>query len=118
MKLALLQMTAGIDPHANAQVLVEAIEQAAAVALLTHAFVATEPDSVTRVAIDIDAERLHLTLTGPAMGQAGRRAGRAFADGLPVAAPVTDQHLLARLETQAGPALFARITVFSPRRWH
>lgn len=46
------------------------IEQAAAVALLTHAFVATEPDSVTRVAIDIDAERLHLTLTGPAMGQA------------------------------------------------
>lgn len=30
MKLALLQMTAGIDPHANAAVLVDAIERAAA----------------------------------------------------------------------------------------
>lgn len=30
MKLALLQMTAGIDPHANAMVLVDAIERAAA----------------------------------------------------------------------------------------
>jgi len=45
------------------------IEQAAAVALLTHAFLA-EPDSVTHVAIDMTADLLRVTLTGPAMGQA------------------------------------------------
>ncbi len=44
------------------------IEQAAAVALLTHAFL-VEPDAVTHVAIDMTADLLRVTLTGPAMGQ-------------------------------------------------
>ncbi|WP_294321252.1 GAF domain-containing protein [uncultured Sphingomonas sp.] len=45
------------------------IEQAAAVALLTHALVGAEPDIVSHVAIDMTADLLRVTLTGVAMGQ-------------------------------------------------
>lgn len=46
------------------------VEQAAAVTLLTHAFLAADPDIVTQVAIDMAADLLRITLTGPGMGAA------------------------------------------------
>ncbi|MDJ0275672.1 histidine kinase dimerization/phosphoacceptor domain -containing protein [Sphingomonas sp. 2R-10] len=46
-----------------------AIEQAAAVALLTHAFIAVDPDALAQVAIDATADALRLTLTGTDMGR-------------------------------------------------
>lgn len=46
------------------------IEQAAAVALLTHAFLAADPDIVSHVAIEMGADRLRIALTGPTIGQA------------------------------------------------
>lgn len=45
------------------------IEQATAIALLTHALVAPDPDALTGVAIDAAPDGLRLTLTGTAMGQ-------------------------------------------------
>lgn len=44
------------------------VEQAAAVAMLAHGFVA-EPDAVTGIAIDQVPDLLRIALTGPAMGQ-------------------------------------------------
>ena len=44
------------------------IEQASAVALLTHAFLAARPDAVTGIAIDMGTDLLGITLTGPDMG--------------------------------------------------
>lgn len=46
------------------------VEHAAAVALLTHAFLAADPDTVTHVAIDMEADLLRITLDGPTIGQA------------------------------------------------
>lgn len=46
------------------------IEQAAAIALLTHALATAEPDAVSAIAIDRLPEALSIALTGPAMGQA------------------------------------------------
>ncbi|MEH3040522.1 MAG: GAF domain-containing protein [Sphingomonas paucimobilis] len=46
------------------------VEQAAAVALLTHAVLATDPDIVAHVAIDMGTDLLRIALTGPALGQA------------------------------------------------
>lgn len=46
------------------------IEQAAAVALLTHAFLTADPDIVAHVAIDMGDDLLRIALTGTAMGQA------------------------------------------------
>lgn len=46
------------------------IEQASAVALLTHAFLAADPDTVTDVAIDMGTELLRIALTGAGVGQA------------------------------------------------
>jgi two-component sensor histidine kinase len=45
------------------------VEQAVAVALLTHAFIAPDPDALTHIAIDATGDALHLTLSGPTMGQ-------------------------------------------------
>ncbi len=45
------------------------IEQAVAVALLTHAFIAADPDALVHVAIDATGDALRLTLSGPTMGQ-------------------------------------------------
>ena len=55
---------------------------------------------------------------GPALGLARRRASGTGADGLAVPAPVADQHLLARLKAQAGPALLAGVSVFGLWRGH
>ncbi|WP_156348528.1 histidine kinase dimerization/phosphoacceptor domain -containing protein [Sphingomonas sp. Leaf23] len=46
------------------------LEQAAAIALLTHALVTAEPDAVTAITIARLPEALSIILTGPAMGQA------------------------------------------------
>lgn len=44
------------------------IEQAAAVALLIHAFLSPEPDAVTAIAVERADNVLRIALTGPAMG--------------------------------------------------
>ncbi|MFD1034685.1 GAF domain-containing protein [Sphingomonas hankookensis] len=45
------------------------VEQAVAVALLTHAFIAPDPDALAQVVIDTSGDALRLTLSGPTMGQ-------------------------------------------------